>query len=118
MCDMYKGQGSYRRLTPSDYSEKIVNNELEKLPHEVLLGARNKKGFSTNTGMIGLGNRDIRVGDCICILGGGNMPFILRQVEGHGGDIAYQYIGQAYVHGIMDGEIMEEGRDLEWISLV
>jgi hypothetical protein len=45
MCDMYKGQASYRRLTPSDYSEKIVNNELEKLPHEVLLGARNKKGF-------------------------------------------------------------------------
>ena len=33
MCDMYKGQASYRRLTPSDYSEKIVNNELEKLPH-------------------------------------------------------------------------------------
>lgn len=33
------------------------------------------------------------------------MPFILRQVEGHGGDIAYQYIGQAYVHGIMDGRL-------------
>ncbi|EEU46690.1 uncharacterized protein NECHADRAFT_77319 [Fusarium vanettenii 77-13-4] len=95
--------------------EKMVNYELRQVKN---ISAYSKRGFSTAKGLIGLGNRDIQVGDFICVLGGGSMPFILRQVEGHGGDIAYQYIGQAYVHGIMDGEVMNEGQDLEWISLV
>ncbi|KAM6534590.1 hypothetical protein FALCPG4_19031 [Fusarium falciforme] len=108
-------RGSYGRLTSSDDAEKMSNAGLEGVWN---IRTNSLRGFSTDKGMIGLGNRDIQVGDSICVLGGGSMPFILRQVERHGGDIAYQYIGQAYVHGIMVGEAMNEGRDLEWISLV
>jgi hypothetical protein len=115
LTDLDMMHGSYRRLTSSDDAEKMVNNGLRGVWG---ISAYSKRGFSTDKGMIGLGNRDIQVGDSVCVLTGGSMPFILRQVEGHGGDIAYQYIGQAYVHGIMDGEAMNEGRDLEWISLV
>ncbi|KAH7270902.1 heterokaryon incompatibility protein-domain-containing protein [Fusarium solani] len=116
--DLCKDQGVFRRLTSSDYDENMVNNKLEWLSAEIIGVTSYKRGICTHTGMIGIGNRDIQVGDAICILAGGNMPFVLRQVEGHGGGVAYQYIGQAYVHGIMDGEAMNEGRDLEWISLV
>lgn len=115
LADMRLSHGQFERLTFSDDAEKMGNDMLVR---EKQLSAYSRRGFSTDKGRIGLGNRDIRVGDSICVLGGGSMPFILRQVEGHGGGVAYQYIGQAYVHGIMDGEAMNEGRDLEWISLV
>ncbi|KAM0541268.1 hypothetical protein ACHAPJ_013313 [Fusarium lateritium] len=119
MCDVdqdtYKFDGYYSRLRANDEVEKIVDELLTAEDHGKI-GSYRKRGFSTDTGKIGIGNRDIRVGDSICILGGGNMPFILRQVEGHAA--VYQYIGQAYVHGIMDGEMMDEGQDMEWMSLV
>ncbi|KAF4973369.1 hypothetical protein FSARC_347 [Fusarium sarcochroum] len=118
LADIYYGQTSYIRIDSCDNAEEILYDELDNFWTRIALSAFDKRGFSTAAGMIGLGNRDIQVGDSICILAGGKMPFILRQVEGPGGGVAYQYIGQAYVHGIMDGEMMDEGRDLEWISLV
>lgn len=55
-------------------------------------------------------------GDLICILFGGQTPFVLREVEDMsealreesivaGGDgKIYVLIGESYIHGIMDGE--------------
>jgi hypothetical protein len=39
-------------------------------------------------------------GDIICILFGCSVPVVLRQVSGD----QYHFIGECYVHGIMDGE--------------
>ncbi|KAK0642113.1 heterokaryon incompatibility protein-domain-containing protein [Cercophora newfieldiana] len=72
--------------------------------------------FMTQDGKIGLGGSDMMVGDVVSVLLGGQMPFILRPT---GNDSAfYQLIGEVYVHGIMDGEVTREGRDVEWVSLV
>ncbi|KAM0553088.1 hypothetical protein ACHAPJ_007636 [Fusarium lateritium] len=71
--------------------------------------------FTTRTGLLGHARVDIRAGDVICVLLGGNMPFILRPIDADG---TYTYVGQAYVRGIMDGEALQQGRDLEWITLV
>jgi hypothetical protein len=73
----------------------------------------------TESGRIGIGDTDIRVGDEAFVLLEGRMPFILRRTEEmQDGSTFYQLIGQAYIHGIMDGEAMPEWRDLEWVSLV
>ncbi|KAJ8132312.1 hypothetical protein O1611_g1317 [Lasiodiplodia mahajangana] len=40
-------------------------------------------------------------GDCICVLVGGEVPFVVRPT-GHG---TYTFVGECYVDGIMDGEI-------------
>ncbi|KAE9363163.1 hypothetical protein N431DRAFT_550864 [Stipitochalara longipes BDJ] len=54
------------------------------------------------------------VGDCIAILSGGNIPFVLRPT----GDHYYRLVGPCYVHGIMDGEAFpEDAKDLEWFSI-
>ncbi|KAJ3454430.1 hypothetical protein MRS44_018324 [Fusarium solani] len=120
MCDLIwpTSEGHFRRLKSTDDAEAKIRELLTRNKLSQISGYL-KKGFTTRTGMIGLGKQDVEVGDVVCILLGGDMPFILRQAEACGNNIIYcKYIGQAYVHGIMDGQIMDEGRDLEWISLV
>ena len=59
-----------------------------------------------------------RDGDCVCILLGGDTPFVLRP-KGRG---EWQLVAEAYVHGIMDGEAMaraaEEGFEFQDFALV
>jgi hypothetical protein len=54
-----------------------------------------------------------RVGDCIAILAGGRLPFVLRPTGDH-----YCFIGPCYVHGIMNGEAFPENlEELQWFSI-
>lgn len=55
----------------------------------------------TEQGCLGLTAEHVKVGDAVAICLGGQLPFILRGVLNH-----YTLIGEAYIHGIMDGEVM------------
>jgi hypothetical protein len=98
---------------PRDYSRVRTRDGFETVIDEVWepkaksqFALIQYQTFTTRTGMVGHSRLDIRVGDNVCVLLGGSMPFILRPVNGHG---AYTYIGQAFVHGIMDGEALQQG---------
>lgn len=52
-------------------------------------------------GYVVLGPRSCERGDLVCILYGCSVPVLLRR-HGEGGD--YTFIGECYVHGMMDGE--------------
>jgi hypothetical protein len=43
-------------------------------------------------------------GDFVCVLRGCSVPVILRRTSGD----HYVFVGEAYVHGTMDGEIMDQ----------
>jgi hypothetical protein len=58
---------------------------------------------SDNDRWLGLAPMDAQVGDKIVLLGGGKVPYILRPKDGAETGY-YELIGDAYVHGIMDGE--------------
>ncbi|MCJ1383970.1 hypothetical protein MMC17_007084 [Xylographa soralifera] len=58
-----------------------------------------RKFFTTTRGTIGLGPQSIRPGDSICIFRGGLVPFVLRK-DG----TRHRLVGEAYVHGVMDGQ--------------
>lgn len=84
--------------------------------------------FVSREGFIGLGPPDTKVGDKICVLAGGKMPFILRDLEeGERGKNKSEpgtycrLLGDAYVHGLMDGQavkVVEDGtRELETFKL-
>lgn len=64
-----------------------------------------RKLFGTKEGYIGLGDITLQADDLVCILFGGKVPFILRKVEGW-----YKFVGECYLHGIMLGAALEEGR--------
>ena len=55
----------------------------------------------------GLASPDARPGDMLVVLFGGHVPFILRPCEGS--DSEYINVGEAYVHGCMQGEILSDG---------
>jgi hypothetical protein len=42
----------------------------------------------------------LEVGDMVCVLLGGNLPFILRRQEND----EYRLVVESYVHGLMDGK--------------
>lgn len=57
----------------------------------------------TERGYLGLGHMTLEVGDIVCVLLGGNLPFILRMQEND----EYRLAGKSYVHGLMDSEAMQ-----------
>lgn len=61
--------------------------------------------FTTSRGYMGFGAMGAKVGDQVCVLGGGYTLFILRKHNDH-----FEMIGDAYLHGMMEGEVLELGR--------
>lgn len=61
--------------------------------------------FVTKKGYMGLCPRSTRLGDKVVVLFGGRTPFILRKARKG----RYEFLGECYVHGIMNGEADEMG---------
>lgn len=59
--------------------------------------AANRVIFVTRTGLLGLGPRDTAVDDCVCIVFGGAVPFIMKRDVGF-----WLFVGDAYLHSLMD----------------
>ncbi|KUJ23934.1 HET-domain-containing protein [Mollisia scopiformis] len=67
-------------------------------------GAQCGRGFfTTETGYMGMGPPNVQLGDIVCVLFGGEVPFVLRPSENG----MYKMIGQCYLHGVMDGEVIQ-----------
>ncbi|KAF5624476.1 heterokaryon incompatibility (het-6OR allele) [Fusarium sp. NRRL 52700] len=60
----------------------------------------NRRFFRTEKGYMGLGPPDIQPGDAVCLLLGGSVAYVLRRSAHE----TWTYVGECYVHGIMDGE--------------
>ena len=83
--------------------------------------------FISKEGWIGLGPVPVRPGDRIVVFEGAETPFVLRKVGSNGDDDGektekkeeWQVLGDAYVHGFMDGEGLsqtyEGSRQVFWV---
>lgn len=69
--------------------------------YDFLRVARNRKFCVTKKRYMGWCPFNTRPGDRICILFGGQTPYVVRK-EGKG----YRLLGEAYIHGVMDGEVL------------
>jgi hypothetical protein len=72
----------------------------------------------TLRGYFALVPRGARVGDQVAVFMHAAVPFVVRRVrEGVGS--RYELLGEAYVHGVMHGEVMEmEDLKMEDVTLV
>jgi hypothetical protein len=69
--------------------------------------------FLSKKGYIGLAPEFAAPGDTICVILGAIAPYVLRKIS----DGGFKLVGEAYVHGIMDGEAMDMGLDEEEFCL-
>jgi hypothetical protein len=60
--------------------------------------------FQTSRGFIGLGPAACNLNDNVCVLLGGQVLYVLREHC----NIGYEFIGECYVHGMMDGQALED----------
>lgn len=86
----------------------------------------NRRFFITNSGLIGTGPVDTSVGDFVFVLFGANFPLILRKPvslpdelreKAAGLSCIYNFVGDSYVHGVMDGEYADQRRE-ETVCLI
>jgi hypothetical protein len=77
-----------------------------------LTNSRGRRLFHTAKGYIGLGSAASQPGDLICVLCGGSVPVTLRKAV-HKNPLRTQFlfVGEAYIHGIMHGEAVSNGRE-------
>ncbi|KAK5064539.1 hypothetical protein LTR84_000372 [Exophiala bonariae] len=111
-----------RRIKPQELVEDIFHGEvLKRMGGGALtaptrsyvpgwLGALHRtvlrnRFFTTGRGLFGLAPANLREGDVVVVLDGGNVPFLLRKRDDH-----YQLVEEAYVHGFMHGAAIKERR--------
>lgn len=107
LIDVLNGAAHDDSLLPKECLAQIPQNEhiipfLERMRDCV----SNRVLFRTLDHRLGLGPVGTQNGDLVCVLTGCSLPVILRPM---GDD--YAVIGETYVHGISDGEVMQDLTD-------
>jgi hypothetical protein len=75
----------------------------------VEFACRGRRYFSTKNGRVGIGPASALPGDLVCVFFSGPTPYIIRPSESGS---AYRFLGECYVHGLMDSEalgMMDQG---------
>ncbi|KAF1967161.1 HET-domain-containing protein [Bimuria novae-zelandiae CBS 107.79] len=101
------GLRQYMELLEAD-STRDEEYLLQRFPaaqafeRSMIVWAKNRRFCSTKSGRIGWVPRDTKENDLICVLYGGQVPYVLRPCEG-----GYKLVGECYIHGLMEGEAIE-----------
>lgn len=105
-------------------SETKVTSLAHTFIQAVATDSRETAFFTTQKGFMGTGHASVEVGDVVAVLHGGPTPYILRPTikpELFSGfyhpslplitfeDEVYLFLGECYVHGIMNGEAIQSG---------
>ena len=101
--------------------ENTTTSQPQLLPQALPQGKRRKRYhrqlmtaclwrrfFITQNGHVGLGPRATKEGDVVVVLRNGPWPFVLRPLDDGQDERKYQLLGQAYVRGWMQGEVVRE----------
>lgn len=95
----------YARPDGNDASAAFITAEDLKEWQAAMISATHHRRFGiTAAGRMFLGPGDARPGDAVCVLNGGNVPFLLRAAE----DGCFSLVGECYVHDLMLGEALRD----------
>lgn len=104
-----------RECIPADLQQRSTHGVADDFHFDMNLSCKGRSFFITKTGYYGLGPWITKPGDECGILKGARVPFVLRRESGQ---VAAKLVGEAYVHGIMNGELLKEpGADQGWGNL-
>ncbi|KAM0462723.1 hypothetical protein ACHAPV_003547 [Trichoderma viride] len=96
-----------------DAMDKALRQQPSLVPQDTLKAgiekfALGRRFFITKEGYFGLGPQKLEPGDRVAVLFGSGVPFVLRKCPAIAGRPAWRIIGECYVHGIMQGEVIRK----------
>ncbi|KAK4580237.1 hypothetical protein LTR86_000440 [Recurvomyces mirabilis] len=95
---------------PSDVLSSIFTSKM--IVHKTTM---RRRLFRTKKGYLGIASMHVDIGNRVCVLDGGRVPFVLVQRD----DGYWSLLSECYVHGIMDGEAWEvEGMICEQVDIL
>ncbi len=99
--------GVYRETTWKvlKYCWNVAWN-MNKIPPARIL-AFHRSIFKTERGYVGISSPNVKEGDYVALFQGGKTPLVIREVEEYG---LSRIVGDAYIHGIMNGEEFDASR--------
>ena len=95
--------------------QDLVRDGLGEYCEQLQAVAHARRPLLISGGYFGIGSCDVKHGDYVYIIHGAGTPYILRPSPE---TKELRLIGEAYIHGIMDGEVMNEVELDETISVV
>jgi len=75
--------------------------ESDTLTSQFIRIGEGRRTIRTSSESLGIGPEELEVGDVICVLLGYSVPVALRRVNDY-----YTFIGECYIHEIMQGELI------------
>jgi hypothetical protein len=78
--------------------------EIQNIMNIIQTNIMSRRLMGTTSGRMGVAPWTAQQGDVICVLPGCSVPLVIRP-EGNGA--RYRFIGECYVHRIVEGEILE-----------
>jgi len=93
--------GSLRHITSEDARLRSTSLGYQSA---MLCAGRGRRPFLSSDNRVDLAPESAAVGDVITVFYGSDVPFVLR-LDKNG---RHRLLGEAYVHGIMDGELMAQ----------
>jgi hypothetical protein len=85
--------------------QSILEGDIASFFKELVNTIHGRVFFTTSRGYMGFGATGAKLGDQVCVLGGGQTLFILRKHGTH-----FEMLGDAYLHGMMQGEGLDLGK--------
>ena len=79
--------------------DTLVQHGLGSYCQQVQDIASHRRAFVASGRFLGIGPCELEVGDCVYVLSGCHVPFVLRRDSSRTG---FQLVGETYVHGVMD----------------
>ena len=113
----YKDSKFARQATPEEDTSGQFYDMRRRTEHafwyDLLQTARNRQFCITKKGYMGWAPPAAKPGDRICILFGGQVPYVVRPKGKY-----HEFLGEAYIHGIMNGEALSmDGIKMETFCL-
>ncbi|KAI1078503.1 heterokaryon incompatibility protein-domain-containing protein [Whalleya microplaca] len=115
-------------IEPSDETELRQESEterktdgqypvfVERFSHTTGMKELTRRLITTEKGYVGTAPRQARKGDVVCVLFGCSVPVILspRPIAGN----VYEFIGEAYMEGFMNGEALKKDKqEMEFVLI-
>ena len=80
--------------------------------HQFMNSSLYKKFLITKQGRMALGPESLRPGDQVAIFSGGSSIYFVRETQSY-----YEFLGDGYVHGLMNGEGLRDDPSFQQISI-